>query len=155
MIYAKMTRLAEMELSQFHHWLEGHSMHSLNSGRFQHQIKLLRQQFLQDGELPFANVLTSESISKVIELAELNWRERISTEDQITFNRNDSAKQDIGDVVLVQSEKMINSTTISGLRSLGFATNLKGFVREFLSDHNQHRLCSRAIRSAKRKLFLA
>ncbi len=133
-------------------------MHSLNSGRFQHQIKLLRQQFLQDGELPFANVLTSESISKVIELAELNWRERISTEDQITFDRNDSAKQDIGDVVLVQSEKMTNSTSISGLRSLGFATNLKGFVRELLSDHNQHRpyrRCSRAIRSAKRKLFLA
>ena len=66
-----------MELSQFHHWLGGQSMLSLNSGRFQQQIRFLRQQFLQDGELPFAKVLTSASISKVVELAELNWRERM------------------------------------------------------------------------------
>lgn len=52
-------------------------MHSLNSGRFQQQIKFLRRQFLQDGQLPFAKVLTSASIAKVVESTGLNWRERI------------------------------------------------------------------------------
>ena len=52
-------------------------MRSLNSGRFQQQIKFLRRQFLQDGQLPFAKVLTSASFAKIVELAELNWRERI------------------------------------------------------------------------------
>jgi Transposase DDE domain len=52
-------------------------MHSRNIGRFEQQIRFLRRQFLQDGQLPFAKVLTSASIAKVVELAELNWRERI------------------------------------------------------------------------------
>lgn len=54
-------------------------MNSLNHGRFQQQIKYLRRQFLQDGDLPFAKVLTSASIVKVVQLAGLNWRERIFT----------------------------------------------------------------------------
>ena len=52
-------------------------MNSLNHGRFQQQIKFLRQQFLQDTDLPFARVLTNASIAKIVELAGLNWRERI------------------------------------------------------------------------------
>lgn len=52
-------------------------MNSLNHGRFQQQIRFLRRQFLQDGDLPFAKVLSSASIAKVIESTGLNWRERI------------------------------------------------------------------------------
>ena len=36
-------------------------MNGLNHGRFQQQIRFLRQQFLQDADLPFARVLTSAS----------------------------------------------------------------------------------------------
>ncbi len=52
-------------------------MNSLNHGRFQQQIRFLRQQFLQDGDWPFAKVLSSASIANVVELTGLNWRERI------------------------------------------------------------------------------
>jgi hypothetical protein len=52
-------------------------MNILNHGRFQQQIRFLRQQFLQDADLPFARVLTNASIAKIVELAGLNWRERI------------------------------------------------------------------------------
>ena len=68
-----------MELSQFHHWQGGLIMNSVNHGRFQQQIRFLRRQFLQDGDLPFAKVLTSASIAKAVQLAGLNWRERIFT----------------------------------------------------------------------------
>ncbi len=54
-------------------------MNSLNHGRFQEQIKFLRRQFLQDGDLPFAKVMTSDSIAKIVQLVGLNWRERIFT----------------------------------------------------------------------------
>lgn len=52
-------------------------MNSLNHGRFQQQISFLRRQFLQDGDLPFAKVLSSASIAKVVQSTGLNWRERI------------------------------------------------------------------------------
>ena len=52
-------------------------MNSLNHGRFQQQISFLRRQFLQDSDLPFAKVLSSASIAKVVESTGLNWRERI------------------------------------------------------------------------------
>ncbi len=54
-------------------------MNILNHGRFQQRIKFLRRQFLQDDNLPFAKVLTSTSIAKVVQSAGLNWRERISS----------------------------------------------------------------------------
>ena len=37
-------------------------MRDFNQGRFQQQVKFLRRQFLQDGDLPFCNVL-SEQVS--------------------------------------------------------------------------------------------
>jgi hypothetical protein len=55
----------------------GQIVNSLNHGRFQQQFRFLRRQFLQDGDLPFAKVLSSASIAKVVEATGLNWRERI------------------------------------------------------------------------------
>jgi hypothetical protein len=52
-------------------------MNSLNHGQFQQQIRFLRRQFLQDGDLPFAKLLSSASIAKVVESTGRNWRERI------------------------------------------------------------------------------
>jgi hypothetical protein len=52
-------------------------MNSLNHGQFPQQIRFLRRQFLQDGDLPFAKVLSSASIAKVVESTGRNWRERI------------------------------------------------------------------------------
>src|SRR5215467_5399845 len=47
-----------------------------NPGSFRAQVRFLRRQFLQDGELPFTNVLTEEAISQA--LAALgNWLDRI------------------------------------------------------------------------------
>jgi hypothetical protein len=54
-------------------------MRPAHRGRFQRQIEFLRQQFLQDGGLPFTDVLTEECISKVVEEIPLCWNECIYT----------------------------------------------------------------------------
>src|SRR6516165_1394246 len=47
-----------------------------NPGPFRAQVSFLRRQFLQDGELPFTNVLTEEAIAQA--LAALGgWLDRI------------------------------------------------------------------------------
>jgi hypothetical protein len=47
-----------------------------NPGSFRAQVSFLRRQFLQDGELPFTNVLTEEAIAQA--LAALGgWLDRI------------------------------------------------------------------------------
>ena len=35
-------------------------MRHSNQGRFQQQVRFLRRQFLQDGDLPFSNVLSMQ-----------------------------------------------------------------------------------------------
>ena len=54
-------------------------MRPAHHGRFQRQVEFLRQQFLQDGGLPFTDVLTAECISKVVEEIQLSWNECIYT----------------------------------------------------------------------------
>jgi hypothetical protein len=54
-------------------------MRPAHQGRFQRQVEFLRQQFLQDGGLPFTDVLTAECISKVVEETQLCWNECIYT----------------------------------------------------------------------------
>ena len=54
-------------------------MRPAHHGRFQRQVEFLRQQFLQDGGLPFTDVLTAECISKVVEEIQLCWNECIYT----------------------------------------------------------------------------
>ena len=54
-------------------------MRPAHHGRFRRQVEFLRQQFLQEGGLPFTDVLTEECISKVVEELQLRWNECIYT----------------------------------------------------------------------------
>jgi hypothetical protein len=54
-------------------------MRPAHHGRFQRQVEFLRQQFLQDGGLPFTDVLSAECISQVVEEISLCWNECIYT----------------------------------------------------------------------------
>ena len=51
-------------------------MRYCNGARFQQQARFLRRQFLQDGELPFTNVLTEEVIAQAL-TALSGWLDRI------------------------------------------------------------------------------
>ena len=48
-------------------------------GRFQQQVRFLRRQFLQDGEMPFGNVLSEEIVAQAVTALEVVWKERIYT----------------------------------------------------------------------------
>ena len=48
-----------------------------NHGRFQQQVSFLRHQFLQDGELPFSNVLSAKLISQALTAIGFCWLDRI------------------------------------------------------------------------------
>ena len=52
-------------------------MGSLNQGPFREQISFLRRQFLQDGGLPFTDVLSVQSISDALSQNGVCWKERI------------------------------------------------------------------------------
>lgn len=54
-------------------------MRSSNSGRFREQVRFLRRQFLQDGDLPFTDVLSAEVISQALTAANAAWKDRIYT----------------------------------------------------------------------------
>lgn len=41
------------------------------------QVRFLKRQFLQDGELPFTDVLSTETISEALTAAEIVWKDRI------------------------------------------------------------------------------
>ena len=41
-------------------------MRHSNQERFRQQVQFLRRQFLQDGDLPFTNVLTDEAIAQAL-----------------------------------------------------------------------------------------
>jgi hypothetical protein len=48
-----------------------------NHGRFRQQVSFLRQQFLQDGDLPFSNVLSEGILSQALAALDLCWLDRI------------------------------------------------------------------------------
>ena len=52
-------------------------MRHSNRGAFRQQASFLRRQFLQDGDLPFTNVLTESVIAQVVEAVQLCWMDRI------------------------------------------------------------------------------
>ena len=54
-------------------------MHHFTHGRFRQQFNFLRRQFLQDGDLPFSDVLSEEAIAPALETIELAWKDRIYT----------------------------------------------------------------------------
>ena len=54
-------------------------MESFSHGRTSQQFRFLRRQFLQDGKLPFTNVLTVETITHACEKIDACWKDRIYT----------------------------------------------------------------------------
>jgi Transposase DDE domain len=50
-----------------------------NQGWFRRQFSFLRRQFLQDGELPFSNVLSEATITPALDAIEFPWKDRIYT----------------------------------------------------------------------------
>jgi Transposase DDE domain len=54
-------------------------MRHCNQGWFRQQVSLLRRQFVQDGDLPFSNVLTEESVSQALSAIKVRWVDRIFT----------------------------------------------------------------------------
>jgi Transposase DDE domain len=58
---------------------EAIAMRYSNQGRFQQQVRFLRRQFLQDGELPFTNVLSEQIVSQSLAASGVSWLDRIYT----------------------------------------------------------------------------
>lgn len=52
-------------------------MHCFNEGRIRHQFRFLRRQFLQEGQLPFTDVLSAESIAPALNAIDGCWKDRI------------------------------------------------------------------------------
>jgi hypothetical protein len=52
-------------------------MHHSNQGCFRQQLRFLRHQFLQDGDLPFSNVLSEEVITRALTALNVFWKDRI------------------------------------------------------------------------------
>lgn len=54
-------------------------MRHFSQGRLNQQISFLRRQFLQDGDLPFANVLSGKTLQPALQSIETCWKDRIYT----------------------------------------------------------------------------
>lgn len=52
-------------------------MRSYNHGRFQQQASFLRRQFLQDGDLPFTDVLSGVVVEQALTAINVIWLDRI------------------------------------------------------------------------------
>jgi hypothetical protein len=48
-----------------------------NHGRFRQQVRFLRRQFLQDGELPFTDVLCEGTVTQALKALNVVWLERV------------------------------------------------------------------------------
>jgi hypothetical protein len=57
--------------------MEATPMRHANQGRFRQQVQFLRRQFLQDGDLPFTNVLSEEIVSQSLSAFKVFWKDRI------------------------------------------------------------------------------
>ena len=54
-------------------------MRDCTQGRFRQQLSFLRRQFLQEGELPFSDVLSETIVKQALLEADVVWNERIYT----------------------------------------------------------------------------
>lgn len=52
-------------------------MRHCNQGGLRHQVRFLRRQFLQDGDLPFSNVLSEEVIERALTAIGVYWMDRV------------------------------------------------------------------------------
>lgn len=48
-----------------------------NHGRFRQQVRFLRRQFLQEGDLPFTNILSREVVTQALAASGAAWKDRI------------------------------------------------------------------------------
>ncbi len=48
-----------------------------NHGRFRQQVRFLRRQFLQDGELPFTDVLSEGTVTQALKALSVVWLDRV------------------------------------------------------------------------------
>jgi len=48
-----------------------------NHGRFRQQVRFLRRQFLQEGELPFTDVLSEGMITQALKALDVVWLDRV------------------------------------------------------------------------------
>jgi hypothetical protein len=56
---------------------EATGMRHSNQGCFRQQVQFLRRQFLQDGDLPFSNVLSAEIVKQALDAIKMFWKDRI------------------------------------------------------------------------------
>jgi hypothetical protein len=49
-----------------------------NQGRLREQVRFLRRQYLQDGALPFSDILTDDFVSQAMAAVEGVWKDRIA-----------------------------------------------------------------------------
>ena len=52
-------------------------MRYCNRGSFREQVRFLRRQFLQDGDLPFTNVLSEAVVEDALTASGIRWLDRI------------------------------------------------------------------------------
>jgi DDE family transposase len=52
-------------------------MRYCNRGRFRQQVRFLRRQFLQDGDLPFATTLSEATIALALKSLDAPWKDRV------------------------------------------------------------------------------
>jgi hypothetical protein len=68
-----------MDLQKVHQRQGGPRMRYSNERSFRAQFDFLRRQFLQDGELPFTDVLSRETVTKGLDTIEHAWNDSIYT----------------------------------------------------------------------------
>ena len=54
-------------------------MRDCNHGVIRRQVSFLRRQFLQEGELPFSDVLSAKTIAPALKTIDAEWKNRIYT----------------------------------------------------------------------------
>lgn len=52
-------------------------MHRSNHGHVRQQVRFLKRQFLQDGDLPFTDVLSADTVSQALTAEGVIWKDRI------------------------------------------------------------------------------
>jgi hypothetical protein len=58
---------------------EALTMRDCSHGRFQRQVRFLRRQFLQDGGLPFTDVLSGKTVEQALTAVGVAWNDSIYT----------------------------------------------------------------------------
>jgi hypothetical protein len=66
-----------MELSHTHPRPGGLTISFSINGRFREQVRFLRRQFLQDGDLPFTDVLSDSAVAQALKALDVVWLDRI------------------------------------------------------------------------------